>query len=118
MYRFEGTEIRILVFIIEGFLKKHSFFTTFLQAYFSFITSLKNAANVVLSSLNWFSWETATFVMRMCLKMMFLFPKIMWFLQKDSCEGDYPKNCNISLSNNIQMVWVAYFKTDHFDVKK
>ena len=39
-------------------------------------------------------------------------------LQKDSCEGDYPKNCNISLSNNIQMVWVAYFKTDHFDVKK
>ena len=37
--------------------------------------------------------------------------KIMWFLQRDSCEGDYPKNCNISLSNNIQMIWVAFSKT-------
>ena len=35
----------------------------------------------------------------------------MWFLQRDSCEGDYPRNCNISLLNNIQMVWVAFSKT-------
>ena len=49
--------------------------------------------------------------MRMRLKMMFLFLEIMWFFQRGSCEGDYPKNCNISLSNNIQMIWVAFSKT-------
>ena len=111
MYRFEGTEIKILFFITEGFLKKHSFFITLLQAYFSFILYLKNAANVALGSINWFSFKTVTFVMRMCLKMMFLFPKIMWFLQRDSCEAGCPTNCNISLSSNIQMIWVAFSKT-------
>ena len=37
--------------------------------------------------------------------------KIMWFLHRDSCEGYYPKICDISLSNNIQMIWVAFSKT-------
>ena len=37
--------------------------------------------------------------------------KIMSFLQRGSCEGDYPKNCNISLSNNVQMIWVAFSET-------
>ena len=81
------------------------------EAYFSFIPSLRNIANVVLGSINWFIFEKVVFVMRMRLKMMFLFPKIMWFFQRDSCERDYPKNCNISLSNNIQMIWVAFSKT-------
>ena len=52
------------------------FYPLNIEASFSFIPSLKNAANVVLSSIIWFSFETVAFVMRMCLK-MFLFPKIM-----------------------------------------
>ena len=35
----------------------------------------------------------------------------MWSLQRDTCEGNYPRNCNISLTNNIQMIWVAFSKT-------
>ena len=45
------------------------------KAYFSFITSLRNIANVVLGSINWFSSEKVTLVMCMCIIMMFLFPK-------------------------------------------
>ena len=40
------------------------------SAYFSFIPSLRNIANVVLGSINWFSFEKVVFVMRMRLKMM------------------------------------------------
>ena len=87
------------------------FYPLNIEAYISFIPLLKNAAIVVLGSIYWFSLKTLAFVMRMCLKMMFLFPKIMWFLQRDSCEGHYPKNCNISLSSNIKMIWVAFSKT-------
>ena len=87
------------------------FYALNIKAYFSFIPSLKNAANVVLGSINWLSFKTVAFAMRMCLKMMFLFPKIMWFLQRDSCEAGCPTNCNISLSSNIQMIWVAFSKT-------
>ena len=80
------------------------------KAYFSFITSLRNIANVVLGSINWFSSKKVAFLMRMCLNDVSV-SKIMWFLKRDSCEGGYPKNCNISLSNNIQMIWVAFSKT-------
>ena len=83
-----------------------------IEAYFSFIPSLKNATNVVLRSRNWFSFKTVAAALHMCLKIMFLFPKIMWFLERDSCEqGTIQKNCNISLSNNIKMIWVAFSKT-------
>ena len=34
MHRFEGAEIKMLVFITETFLEKHPFFTTFLSANF------------------------------------------------------------------------------------
>ena len=34
MHRFEGTEIKILVFSTEGSLEKHVFFTTFLTVNF------------------------------------------------------------------------------------
>ena len=93
------------------FLRAKVFANFNTSAYFSFIPSLRNIANVVLGSINWFSFEKVVFVMCMRLKMMFLFPKIMWFFQRDSCERDYPKNCNISLSNNIQRIWVAFSKT-------
>ena len=46
-----------------------------IEAYFSFITSLRNIKNVALGSINSFSFEKVAFVMRMCLKRMFLFPK-------------------------------------------
>ena len=82
-----------------------------IEAYFSFIPSLRNIANLVLGWIIWFIFEKVAFVMRMRLKMMFLFSKIMWFFQRGFCKGDYPKNCNISLSNNIQMIWVAFSKT-------
>ena len=52
-----------------------SFHPLNIEAYFSFITSFRNIANVVLGSINWFSSKKVAFVMRMCLKMMFLFPK-------------------------------------------
>ena len=61
--------------------------------------------------LNWLSFETVTLIMRMCLKMMFLFPKVMWFLQRDLFERDYPKHCIISLSNYINMICVAFSET-------
>ena len=73
-----------------------------METYFSFTPSLKNAAKAVLGLIKWFNFKTVASVLRMCLKMLFLFPKIMWFLQRDSCEGHYPKNCNISLSDIIQ----------------
>ena len=87
-----------------------SFHPLNIKAYFSFITSLRNIANVVLGSINWFSSKKVAFLMRMCLNDVSV-SKIMWFLKRDSCEGGYPKNCNISLSNNIQMIWVAFSKT-------
>ena len=46
-----------------------------IEAYFSFITLLRNIANVVLGSINWSSSEKVAFAIRICLKMMFLFPK-------------------------------------------
>ena len=52
-----------------------SFHPLNIEAYFSFITSVRNIANVVLGSINRFSSEKVTFAIRMYLKMMFLFPK-------------------------------------------
>ena len=64
------------------------FYPLNIEAYLSFIPTLKNAAKVVLGSIDWISFEAVAFVMRMCLKMMFLFPKIICLLQKDSSQGN------------------------------
>ena len=95
-----------------------SFHPLNIEAYFSFITSFRNIANVVLGSINWFSSKKVAFVMRMSQNDVSV-SKIMSFLQRGSCEGDYPKNCNISLSNNVQMIWFAFLRQYyHLDVKK
>ena len=95
-----------------------SFHPLNIEAYFSFITSFRNIANVVLGSINWFSSKKVAFVMRMSQNDVSV-SKIMSFLQRGSCEGDYPKNCNISLSNNVQMIWFPFSRQYyHLDVKK
>ena len=120
-----GTILKL--FVLTGFWEKkfllilmHEFLFYFLniEAYLSFIPSLKNTSNVVLGSINWFSFETVAFVMRMCLKMMLVFPKIMWLLQRDSCKGDFPKNFDISVSNNIQYSIIFNRQYGHLDIKK
>ena len=81
-----------------------------IEANFTFMTSLRNIANV-LGSRNWFSSEKSGICYAHVSQNDVSVSKIMWFLQRDSCEGDHSENCNISLSNNIQMIWVAFSKT-------
>ena len=106
-YRF----LRVKVFAnFNTWAQEFSFHPFNIEADFSFIPSLKSAPTAVLGLVNWCSFEAVVFALRICLKLMFLF-QIMWFLQNDFCEGDFPKTCNVSLSQNIQMIWVASSKT-------
>ena len=103
----------------NSWAQNFSFHPLNIEAYVSFITSVRNIANVVLSSINWSSSEKGTFVIRMCLKMMFLFPKLC-----GSCK-------EILANETIQKTAIFHYpiifrwfvllilrQYDHLDVKK
>ena len=99
-----------LFFNFNTWVQDFLFHALNIEANFTFMTSLRNIANV-LGSRNWFSSEKSGICYAHVSQNDVSVSKILWFLQRDSCEGDYPKNCNISLSSNIQMIWVAFSKT-------
>ena len=90
-----------------------------IEAYFSFITSLRNIKNVALGSINWFSFEKVAFVMRMCLKMMFLFPKKCGSCKEILAKETIQKTAIFHYPLIFRLFGLLFLRQyDHLDVKK
>ena len=96
-----------------------SFHPLNIEAYFFFITSFRNTAYVVLASINWFSSKKVAFVMRMCLKMMFLFPKKCGSCKEILAKETIQKTAIFHYPLIFRWFVLLFLRQyDHLDVKK
>ena len=96
-----------------------SFHPLIIEVYFYFMTSLRNIANVVLGSMNWFSSEKVAFVMRMCLKMMFLFPKYCGSCKEILAKETIQKTAIFHYPIIFRWFGLLFLRQyDHLDIKK